>query len=199
MPNEGTHESRIKQTRAILFDLHHTITKTRTDIISWCRITSKNAGVDLSKFSDEQIQNAFNASNEFMKSHLEDNQADIHWGNDPDDWREINRIFFDHLKLTDVTSEQIDHFELGWRGTKENAFEFLIDDAKETFEELSERGYILGICTRRHTDPKKLLDRWEIGHLFETVHYSGVPGYAKPSPYTLLKSCKCRCRGIDTC
>lgn len=188
MPNEETHESRIEQTRAILFDLHHTITEVRTDIISWCRITSKNAGVDLSQFSDEQIQDAFNASNEVMKSHLENNQVDIHWGNDPDDWLEINRIFFNHLNLTDVTNNQIDRFEMGWRGTKDNAYELLIDGAKETLEELSKRGYILGLCTRRHTDPKELLDGWEINHLFETIHYSGVPGYAKPSPYTLLKA-----------
>jgi len=151
-------------------------------------LTSKNAGVDLSQFSDDQIQDAFNASNEFMKSHLEDNQVDIHWGNDLDDWLEINRFFFNHLNLIEVTDEQIDQFELGWRGTRENAYELLIDEAKETLEELSRRGYILGICTRRHTDPKSILDGWEISHLFKTVHYSGVPGYAKPNPFTLLKA-----------
>ncbi len=188
MPIEDTLQSRINQIRAIIFDLHHTITKTRTDIISFCRETSGRAGVDLSNISDDEINAAFQASNEILKKYVSENDVGIHWGNDPNDWTEINRTFFLDLGFDNVTDEQILQFELGWREVGELSFEKIIDGAKRTFEELHNRGYTLGICSRRQTNPEPLLKEWGISHLLSSIQYSGTPGYAKPNPFTLLKS-----------
>lgn len=179
---------RVKEVRAILFDLAHTITKTRTDIISWCRITTERAGIDVSHFSNDEIKLAFDFSNERIKQHATKNDIDIHWGNEPEDWLEVNRAFFTHLGLEDVTDDEIIQFEMGWRETGDKSYELLVDDAKETLEELHNRGYILGVCTRRNTNPESLLKDWGINRLFSSIQFSGVPGYAKPSPYTLLKA-----------
>ena len=67
-------------------------------------------------------------------------------------------------------------------------WESLVDGAKDTLEELHRRGYVLGICTRRPDNPEQQLKEWGIHHLLSTSHYTAVPGYAKPSPYTLLKA-----------
>jgi phosphoglycolate phosphatase-like HAD superfamily hydrolase len=188
MAIKSASQSRIKQIRAILLDLHHTITKTRTDILTMTRKSSMKAGVDLSQFSDDEVKAAFNSSNNHIKQHVSENDVDIHWGNDPSDWFEINKEFFRHLGFNDVSDEQIMQFEMAWRETGEDSFELLHKGAKEPLEELHARGYILGICTRRQTDPVPLLKDWKIDHLLSSVQYSGTPGYAKPSPFTLLKA-----------
>ena len=188
MTSSSSPQARTQKIRAIFLDLHHTITKTRTDILTMTRKTSKNAGVDLAQFSDDEVRAAFNSSNDHIKQHVSENDVDIHWGNNPNDWLEINREFFRHLGFNDVSDEQIMQFELGWRETGEDSFELIQTGVKETLEELHARGYILGICTRRQTDPQSLLKEWDIHHLLSSIQYSGTPGYAKPSPFTLLKA-----------
>jgi phosphoglycolate phosphatase-like HAD superfamily hydrolase len=152
------------------------------------RKASMKAGVDLSQFSDDEVKAAFNSSNDHIKQHVSENDVDIHWGNDPNDWKDINKEFFRHLGFDDVSDDQILKFELAWRETGEDSFELLKTGVKETLEELQRRGYILAICTRRQTDPVPLLEEWGIHHLLSSVQYSGTPGYAKPSPFTLLKA-----------
>ena len=129
MPISAEQLSRVEQARAILFDLNDTIAKTRTDVISWCRVAAERAGIDLSDFSDDEITVAFDFSNKMIQQHMTKGNAGIHWGNDPDDWFEINTAFFNHLGLEDVTSEQVLQFEMNWRGTGDDSFEILVDDA----------------------------------------------------------------------
>ena len=173
---------------AILFDLHHTITKTRIDIVAMFRKTAENAGIDLSPFSDEKLGEIFAKTDGLMKTYLIENDVDIHWGNDPKDWLELNRNIMNHLGFSNMSDEQIMKFEMGWRETGDDSFEILVDDAKETLEELHKRGYTLGVCTRRQVNPEQLLTEWGLRHLFSTIQFTGSPGYAKPNPFTLLKA-----------
>ena len=174
--------------RAILFDLHHTITKTRVGMLELTREAAGSAGIDFSKFTDERLGKAIQTADKFMKEFQIERGVDIHWGGEAEDWLEVNRVLTSELGLDNVPDESLLQMEKHWKHTMASNWESLVEDAKETLEELHRRGYILGICTRRHDDPEHLLEVWGLRHLLSTVHYSGVPGYAKPSPFTLLKA-----------
>lgn len=176
------------QIRAILFDLHHTITKTRVGMLDLTREAAASTGIDFSGFTDAEIKAAIQTADKFMKDFQVENKVDIHWGGEPEQWFAINKVMIESLGIRDVSEEQLIAFESYWKNIMATNWESLVEGAKETLEELHRRGYILGICTRRHDDPEELLKRWEIHHLLSTVHYTAVPGYAKPSPFTLLKA-----------
>ncbi len=53
-------------------------------------------------------------------------------------------------------------------------------------EELSARGYKLGVATNWSEDPYNLLDSSGVGHLFQSRQWTLVKGYSKPSPYMLI-------------
>ena len=183
MPRE-----RIPKVHAILFDLHHTITETRVNMITLTREAAESAEIPFEQFSDKQLAKAIKNADSWMKDYQVQNGVDIHWGGEVEHWLEINRVLMDDLGLDNIQDASLLKMEKHWKETMATNWESLVEDAKETLEELHRRGYILGICTRRHDDPSKLLKEWGIDHLLSTVHYSGVPGYAKPSPFTLLKA-----------
>lgn len=174
--------------RAILFDLHLTITKPRIGVIGLTRESAEAAGIDLTKVSDERLGEAIQTADEFIKNYQIENDVDIHWGGEPENWLDINRILIEDLGIKNISNEQLLQMETHWKETMATNWESLVEGAKETLEELHHRGYILGICTRRHDNPIKLLKEWNIHHLQSTIHYTAVPGYAKPSPFTLLKA-----------
>jgi phosphoglycolate phosphatase-like HAD superfamily hydrolase len=180
--------SKIKPIRAIFFDLHHTITKTRTGFIGLFREAAKAAGIDVTRFSDERLVEANHAADMFLKNYMIENHVDIHWGKEIEDWLEGNRVLIENLGLEDISDEQLMALEKHWKEAILTDWESLVDGGRETLEELHHRGYTLGICTRRADDPVQLLKEWDIHHLLSTIHYTQVPGYAKPSPFTLLKA-----------
>jgi phosphoglycolate phosphatase-like HAD superfamily hydrolase len=181
MPRE-----RIPRVRAILFDIGGTITDTSRGILDVHREAGQSAGFDMSKISDEQLQDTHTFVEEHLDNYMKENDVDIHWGENPDDWLEVNREYMEALGFKEISNEQLRVLESYWKDTLTTGWEILADGVKETLEELHRRGYILGICTRRFDNPEQVLKDLEIYQLISTIQYTAVPGYAKPSPYSLL-------------
>lgn len=188
MQLKESQQKALSKIRAILFDLHHTITKTRINMLNMTREAATEVGIQIEHVPDQVLAAAINQTDEWIREYQIENGVDIHWGGKPEDWLEINRKLMDYLEISDIADETLLAFEVSWKRIMAQTWESLVEEAKQTLEILKERGYILGICTRRHDDPEKLLKKWSIRHLFSTVHWTGVPGYAKPSPFTLLKA-----------
>ena len=179
---------RASRIRAIFFDIHHTITKTRVGFAELAREAADEAGVEFDKITNQQLRDAIAKMNSWIKNYQIENDVDIHWGTKPEDWLEANRELLHVLGINDVSDSTLIEMERAWKNITESNWESLVDGAKEVLEELSRRGYILGVCTRRHDDPENLLKRWKIRRLFSTVQWTAVTGYAKPSPYTLIQA-----------
>jgi HAD superfamily hydrolase (TIGR01549 family) len=92
---------------------------------------------------------------------------------------------YEALGFKDLSDSAMYKIEETWKEVL-NTWESLRSDARDTLYELHNRGYLLGICTRRPDDPTELLQKWDILDLISTVQWSSVPGYSKPSPYTLI-------------
>jgi len=190
MTQQNRNGPEFSKVKAILFDLHHTITKTRVGMLALTREAGKKVGIDFDAIHDNTLREAIQKTDEWLKEFQTANNVDIHWGGKPHHWLKANRLLIEELRIPEITDDSLIEFERTWKEIMATNWESLVDGAKHTLETLRQRGYILGICTRRHDNPESLLKEWKILHLFSTIQYSGVPGYAKPSPFTLLRAAK---------
>jgi phosphoglycolate phosphatase-like HAD superfamily hydrolase len=188
MAGSSAHSERISKIRGIFFDQHHTLTKTRIDFLGLTREAAKASGVDIVHISEEQLSHSLTVMNLWIKNYQINKNVDIHWGTEPEQWIDANREFLRVLGIENVSDHTLMEFERAWKKITKSNWESLVSDAKSVLEELHERGYILGLCTRRHDNPEKLLESWGIRNLFSTLNWTAVPGYAKPSPYTLIQA-----------
>ena len=182
----GDMKSKLSGTKAILLDLHETITEENDEnILALTRRVSQTAGFNLGKFSDDAINAALEKVVEWFNPYQIENDVDIHFGNEVEHWTEANRVMYEALGFEGLSDDAITSVEEIWK-RELKIWESLRSDAKSTLKELHKRGYQLGICTRRPDNPTDLLRKWEILDILSTVQWSSVPGYSKPSPYTLI-------------
>jgi HAD superfamily hydrolase (TIGR01549 family) len=175
--------------RAILFDLHHTLTATASSPWELYRKIASENGADISSFSDEEIKNAFYKPVGSFNAQQVEMNVEPEWGGLPEHWLEADRIALGELGFADLDDEVILNIEKVWmHETARTDWEFFTPESIKTIPELKKRGFALGICTRRHLNPDHLMKRSGMSEYFEAVEYSGVPGYAKPSPFTLFRA-----------
>jgi phosphoglycolate phosphatase-like HAD superfamily hydrolase len=182
--------SRLRTARGVLFDLHHTITRHERSNLNWAtRDVARNVGLDIDHCTEEQLRRAIAKAEDWMREYHTAQAVDLHWGTEPEDWIEINRVMFTELGFQDIEDSVLIELETRWKKRVNSPeFETLHEDTMHTLSELHRRKYRIGICTRRFDDPTPLLNHWGIADTISTLHWTGVHGYAKPSPYTLLKS-----------
>lgn len=181
----GENRQRLSMVKAILLDLHETITYENEGILFLTRKVSKEAGFDLGKFTDDEINEALERVVEWFNRYQIDNNVHIHFGSEVEHWTGANRVMYEVLGFDSISDESLIFVEKLWKRELSN-WESLRPNAISTLSELRNRGYQLGICTRRQDDPTELLRKWEILDFISTVQWSSVPGYSKPYPYTLI-------------
>ncbi len=175
--------------QAILFDLHHTLTSLKESLPSLFRKVSGEFGVDLSGFDDSEINDAIQKVAPWFEVHQVDENVPPSWGQRPEDWLQADRLVFESLGFRNLSDSLLIRIEDRWKHfTRDTDLEFFPDDSVRAVHGLHQRGYKLGICTRRHDNPQGLILRNNLQGIFTVVEWSGVPGYAKPSAYTLLKA-----------
>jgi phosphoglycolate phosphatase-like HAD superfamily hydrolase len=181
----GEKISKFSYTKAILFDMHLTITEVDEDFVSLIRRAANIVGIDLRRYTDQDVNVAIRKCDEWFKSYQIEHDVGIHFGNEIEHWTQVNRMMFESLGIDSLADEVLISVEKEWRELLKT-WETLRPDAKATMMELHERGYKLGICTRRPDDPTSLLKEWGILDIISTVRWTSVPGYAKPYPFTLI-------------
>ena len=124
--------TKTKPIRAILFDLHHTITKTRTGFIGLTREAAEAVEIDISKFTDEQLEEVLQKTDKFIKEFQIYNGVDIHWGEKTEQWLEFNRFFIGNLGIKNISDDQLHRMEVHWKESMASNWESLVEGAKET-------------------------------------------------------------------
>jgi HAD superfamily hydrolase (TIGR01549 family) len=177
--------SQLSSVKGILFDMHQTITDIEEGFLSLIRRIAKDAGVDLSDFRDGDLVKAFAKADDWFEKYQIEQDVDIHFGEKTEHWIEANRLMFRALGVEYLSDETLVSIESGWK-EQLRALEILNASAKYTMFELHSRAYRIGVCTRRSDDPTESLKAWGLLEILSTVHWTSVPGYAKPNPYTLI-------------
>ncbi|MHA2002860.1 MAG: HAD family hydrolase [Candidatus Thorarchaeota archaeon] len=173
--------------RAILFDLHHTLTKFHEHPIDVVRRVSKECGVDIHSFSNEEMEEAHLSADKWFKRFQIESNVDSHHGGSPDHWIEQNRIMYEALGLDGIADDILLEVEQRFKDELLGKEEFT-EDSKKTIKSLHARGYPIGIVTRRFDDPQFLIAKAKLSKYISAIQWSGIIGYAKPSPYTLLQA-----------
>ena len=172
--------------RAILFDLHHTLTKFHEHPIEVVRRVSKDCGVNLDGSSDRELEEAFLKADEWFKRYQIENDVELHYGDSPEHWIEPNRAMYDALGIYGIADDILYDVERRYKNELLSTEEFT-DESIQTIKSLHARGYPIGVATRRYDDPQYLIAKAELSEYISAIQWSGVIGYAKPSPYTLLQ------------
>jgi phosphoglycolate phosphatase-like HAD superfamily hydrolase len=181
-------KKRLPVVKGIIFDLADTITEIRQEHSALTRSIAEEMGLDLSNVEQEQMDQAITDAGAWLAEHQIQNNLQPSWGSQPEEWLEADRKFWTAIGFPDLSDEVIIEMTRRWNvRVNRPDFECITDDAKFTLRILRERGYLLGIATRRNSVPDGKLQEWEIDDVISTLQYSGVAGYEKPSPYTLLK------------
>jgi HAD superfamily hydrolase (TIGR01549 family) len=171
----------------LIFDLGGTLYRPVSDMCGLTRDFLSGAGLgEIQDFPDEDIMKAIKEPDEWLTNYMIDNDVDIHWKPDHEQWIEYDRMLLAALGVKDREDIVLD-YQKQWDRFHEVASPELMEGCHEGLEELKKRGFKLGIASNRFTDPTRLLEDSEIYHLFDAVEYTNTPGYKKPSPYLLLK------------
>ncbi|UCH05233.1 MAG: HAD family hydrolase [Candidatus Thorarchaeota archaeon] len=136
-------------------------------------------------FSDKAIAEAIDLADDDVWKGIQD--YDKHYFFSEEDWIERNRIALRNLGVTERLDERAKHMQDLWTGITAEFPQELKPDAKETLEQLRDRGYKLAMSTN-WSDPSESLKSRGIDGIFQSIQFSIVPGYRKPSPYMLIQN-----------
>jgi len=137
------------------------------------------------RFSDEEIAEAIDLADDNVWKGFQDH--DKHYFFSEEDWIERNRIALRNLGVTERLDERARHMQDFWTEITAEFPQDLKPDAKETLEQLKSRGYKLAMSTN-WSDPSESLKSRGIDGIFQSIQFSIVPGYRKPSPYMLIRN-----------
>jgi putative hydrolase of the HAD superfamily len=179
----------IEEIRAIIFDLGGTLYKPGSDLCGLTRQFMSDVRLaDLAEHTDEHIKTALDGPNEWLWNLMVEGNVPVDWQPTTEVWIEYDKLLLSALGVTDDLDNLAIAYQDRWDQFFEDNSPELIEGVKETLEALRQRGFHLGIASNRFTDPKDLLIKDKIHHLFDVVQYTNVPGYAKPSPYMLIQA-----------
>ena len=79
--------------------------------------------------------------------------------------------------------EKAVHYQRLWDEILNGESLVIRPNAREVLEELNRRGYKLAVATNWEQNPQELLESTGVLHLFQSVQYTMIYGFQKPSPY----------------
>jgi len=174
--------------QAFIFDLGGTLYKPESDLCGLTRQFMNDVRTtDLTEHSDSHILNALQEPTEWLWNYMVNNNVPPDWQPTTEIWIEYDRLLLSALGVTEDLDNVAIAYQAKWDEFFEDSKPKLLNGVKSVLEVLHSRRFRLGIASNRYTDPAQLLIEDLIHHLFDAVEYTNVPGYAKPSPYMLLR------------
>ncbi len=174
--------------QAIIFDLGGTLYRPGSDLCGLTREFMNDVrAADFAEHSDEHIMRALVGPTEWLWNYMVENNVPPEWQPTTEIWIEYDRLLLSALGVTENLEDLAVAYQAKWDEFFEDSRPTLINGVKFALETLHGRGFRLGVASNRYTDPTQLLKQDSIYNLFDAVEFTNVPGYAKPSPYMLLR------------
>jgi len=179
----------IDRVKAAIFDLGSTLYQTTRHLGDVHREFLASIGLEkYAELTDPQLEGAQSRGpDSWLDGRMLRNNVDIYWEPSREEWIEYDRRLLEEIGVTGSLDELVEEYQERWDSYLSESRYVLLDRCKETLETLVERGYKLGIASNRFGDPRPYLEEDSILSLFDSIEYSNVPGYKKPSPFLLLK------------
>jgi len=184
----GGNRISLKGFKAIIFDLGGTLYCPNLRLLEFKRYFLSACGYgEPSDFSEERVREALVEPRRWLGNLMKEKMPSPYWEPSVDEWKEFDRLFLQGLGLDDNPDKMSEAQLNDWEKALDALGVHLIGNCKEVLEELSARGYGLGVASNRFGDPRPELKKSSILNLFGAIEWTHVLGYRKPSPYMLLK------------
>lgn len=178
----------IKGIEALIFDLGGTLYEPASDICNLTKQFLSDVGfTDSVIVTDDHIKEALVDANDWLSKYMIANNVPVHWEPGKSEWIQYGIVLLKGLGITNDVENVAEKYQERWDKFFEDVQPVLIDGVRDTLDELQQRNFALGVASNRYSNPKHVLQKDSIYHLFGSVEFSGVPGYIKPSPYMLLQ------------
>lgn len=177
---------KIEGIKALIFDLGGTLYKPVSDMCSLTRDFLLEAGIERGRsLTDSDIVAATQEPDQWLSNYMIEKMVGMHWVPSYEEWIEFDKILLAHFGVDDI--DIVKRYQAKWDEFQETAHPELIEGCKDGLEKLHGSGFKLGVASNRFGDPSEILSQDSILDLFDTVEYTNVPGYRKPSPYMLIR------------
>jgi HAD superfamily hydrolase (TIGR01549 family) len=178
--------------KAILFDMGGTIYDSRFDPHPiHVRLLEEMKIVDPGTITPNEFEKMHDEEpTEWFVSYVIENEIGQYWDPPQEFWIEFDKQLLKKLGVKERLDELAFDFERRWDEVlaSPECQSCYIDSCTPLFEKLKADGYLLGIISNRFSNPEPRLQADGIRQFFDVVEYSATPGYAKPSPFMLIKA-----------
>lgn len=173
--------------RCLIFDMGGTLYRPALDLCSLTKeFLSRVKETGKKTYRDAMILEALVEPAAWLDSHMVKNNVGPHWEPSQEQWLEFDRRLLKALGVRAGIDEAAVRYQAIWDTFLRETTPDIIEGVFDSLQELSERGMHLGIASNRFGDPSEILAHDGLLDIVDSVEYSNVPGYRKPSPYMLL-------------
>ena len=174
--------------RALIFDMGGTLyCPTLDHEVLWHYFLKQVGIIKPDEFTLSDIEEALVKPDEWLTDYMIENNVESHWEPDFEMWVEYETRLFNELGLEEDPVEVVRYQQSHLLDALDHFGNKITEDCKYTLHELKSRGYLIALASNRFGDPVPHLDKSSILSYFDTIEYTNVPGYKKPSPFLLLR------------
>jgi HAD superfamily hydrolase (TIGR01549 family) len=180
---------RLDEHKVIIFDLGGTLYEPAGEFCGIIRRFLGEIGIVIEEsMTDEALSQIVAESAEsWLEEYMLSEGVGQYWEPPREVWVEYDKRFLSALGIEGNLDHLAHEYQKRWDALIHGLTASLLPNVKESLERLQEAGFRLAIASNRFTDPSDYFERDGIADFFETVEYTQIPGYRKPSPYMLLK------------
>ena len=175
----------LKETEAVIFDLGGTLVRLPVHLYEYHRKFLRIICGNEFQVSDEELAAAHDVANRVIGDYLLQLNVKAHYSPSSEDWFHFNYALLKELGISKNLEERAGHYHRLWDEFLSSIPQILVTGAKEVLEELSNRGYKLGAATNWE-NPSEALSKLGIFSFFQSIQWTLIEGYCKPSPYMLI-------------
>ncbi len=173
----------LKDMAAVIFDLGDTLYSLPTSLFETHKKLLREVCGDELHVSIEAFEAAHHTAEKEVSDRLVRENIPVDHSFSVEEWIQFDRTILRELGVTEDLEGKAVHYQRLWDEMLSGESLVLKPHAKEVLEELSSRGYKLAIATNWEQNPRELLESTGVLHLFQSIQYTMIHGFSKPSPY----------------
>jgi len=179
-------QKRLESIMAVIFDLGDTLYTLPYSVDDYhMRFLKEVCGDDFT-VTYQELDRAHDAAEAVVTKLIEETATGPNYTLTTDEWILFDRILLENLGVKEDIDEKSRKYQGLWDRLIKNQPNKLRPRAREVLEELNQRGFKMGIASNWDQSPHDLLSDSGVRHFFQSLQWTLVKGYAKPSPYMLI-------------
>jgi HAD superfamily hydrolase (TIGR01662 family) len=176
----------LKGITAVIFDLGDTIYSLPVSFLECHKRFLRDLFGNEFVVSDEELKAAHDIAEREVSERLVRANAPVDHTLSVEEWVQFDKTLLKELGVRENLEERAVQYQHLWNEMLSGNAISIKPDARDVLEELNRRGYKLAVATNWDQNPRELFQTTGVLHLFQSVQYTTISGFSKPSPYMLI-------------